>query len=184
RNEDRDRSYAGAAVQPEALLQPQERADDQGQREQLLDDLEAPQDLAEDSSGEVAGSDLPEDDGSRERDQERAPDPEGEAESNHLRGGGRGGIEPLATRRPSRGSLLRIALSSRRVTPLPAGPRRDLAHCRGHPDLPAGPLLLRPRRSHGGLLGPRDVEVLLEIAALRRRPPAARLPRHTFRRGH
>src|SRR4030095_6936746 len=89
RNEDRDRSYAGAAVQPEALLQLHEDADDQGQGQELLDDLEAPQDLAEDSSGEVAGSDLPEDDGSRERDQERAPDPEGEAEQNHLRRSGR-----------------------------------------------------------------------------------------------
>ena len=83
--EDRDGRGDRAPRQPAAPLEVDEDADHEREREDLLDDLEAPQDLAEDGSRAVARGDLAEDDRRREDDEQRPAHPEREREADQQR---------------------------------------------------------------------------------------------------
>jgi 2-iminobutanoate/2-iminopropanoate deaminase len=84
-DEDRDGRSGRASAQAQPALQVDEHREDEDQREHLLDDLEAAEDLAEHGAGQVARRHGPEDRRRGEDDDQSSADPERKREANRVR---------------------------------------------------------------------------------------------------
>ncbi len=87
RDEDGHSRHEAAAFELPRRFELREDREHEEEREQLLDRLEAPQELAEDPACQVARGNLPEENRRREDDHERPADPESQRKADDLRGG-------------------------------------------------------------------------------------------------